>query len=99
MSLAREVVAELVPLADAGHIDLGVAAAQPVSLSGDPDALRTLLRNLIDNAVRYTPAGGRVDVTVEAAPGGTPHGSRRWSGYRARGALAGVRSLLSPRRH
>ena len=65
--LAREVVAELVPLADAGHIDLGVAAAQPVSIAGDPDALRTLLRNLIDNAVRYTPPGGRVDVTVEAA--------------------------------
>jgi two-component system, OmpR family, sensor kinase len=72
--LARAIVAELVPLADAGHIDLGVAAAQPASVAGDPDALRTLLRNLIDNAVRYTPSGGRVDVTVEAAaaaPGGT----------------------------
>jgi two-component system, OmpR family, sensor kinase len=66
--LAREVVAELVPLADAGHIDLGVVAAQPASVQGDADALRTLLRNLVDNAVRYSPAGGRVDVTVEAAP-------------------------------
>ena len=66
--LAREVVAELVPLADAGHIDLGVVAAQPLSVQGDADALRTLLRNLVDNAVRYTPAGGRVDVTVEAVP-------------------------------
>ena len=66
--LARQVVAELVPLADAGHIDLGVAAAQPVSVQGDADALRTLLRNLVDNAVRYTPSGGRVDVTVEATP-------------------------------
>jgi two-component system, OmpR family, sensor kinase len=65
--LAREVVAELVPLADAGHIDLGVAAAQPASVRGDPHALRSLLRNLIDNAVRYTPAGGRVDVSVEPA--------------------------------
>jgi two-component system OmpR family sensor kinase len=64
--LACEIVAELVPLADAGRIDLGVAAAQPLSIEADPDALRTLLRNLIDNAVRYTPAGGRVDVTVEA---------------------------------
>jgi two-component system OmpR family sensor kinase len=66
--LAREIVAELVPLADAGHIDLGIEAAQPASVAGDADALRTLLRNLIDNAVRYTPAGGRVDVTVEASP-------------------------------
>jgi two-component system OmpR family sensor kinase len=65
--LAREIVAELVPLADAGRIDLGIAAAQPATLAADPDALRTLLRNLIDNAVRYTPAGGRVDVTVEGS--------------------------------
>jgi two-component system OmpR family sensor kinase len=67
--LAREIVAELVPLADAGHIDLGVADAQPATIAGDPEALRTLLRNLVDNAVRYTPAGGRVDVTVESTVG------------------------------
>ena len=67
--LAREIVTELVPQADAGRIDLGVAAAQPATIAGDPDAVRTLLRNLVDNAVRYTPAGGRVDVTVESTPG------------------------------
>jgi two-component system OmpR family sensor kinase len=67
--LARAIVTELVPLADAGHIDLGVAAAQPATVAGDPDALRTLLRNLVDNAVRYTPAGARVDVTVESRAG------------------------------
>ena len=59
------------PLADAGHIDLGVAAAQPATITGDPDALQTLLRNLVDNAVRYTPAGGRVDVTVDDATAGS----------------------------
>jgi two-component system OmpR family sensor kinase len=68
--IAREIVAELVPLADAGHIDLGVAAAQPATITADADAVRTLLRNLIDNAVRYTSAGGRVDVTVESSAGG-----------------------------
>jgi two-component system, OmpR family, sensor kinase len=71
--LAREAVGELVPLADLRHIDLGITAAQPVSVSGDADALRTLLRNLIDNAVRYTGDGGRVDVSVVElpAPAGT----------------------------
>jgi two-component system OmpR family sensor kinase len=70
--LAREVVGELVPLADLRHIDLGVAAAQAAEVSADADALRTLLRNLIDNAVRYTAEYGRVDVSVEslAAPAG-----------------------------
>ena len=67
--LAREVIAELLPLADARHIDLGLSAAQPLSVSGDPEALRTLLRNLVDNAVRYSGEGGRVDVSVEEAAG------------------------------
>jgi two-component system OmpR family sensor kinase len=64
--LARACVAELVPLADARHIDLGLATATEVSVRGDPEGLRTLLRNLVDNAVRYTGAGGRVDVSVES---------------------------------
>src|SRR2546430_6487703 len=68
--LAREVVAELVPLADAGRVDLGVSSAQALSVRGDADDLRTLLRNLVDNAVRYTGAGGRVDVSVEEEEGG-----------------------------
>jgi two-component system, OmpR family, sensor kinase len=87
--LACESVAELVPLADAGRIDLGVAAAQPVSVEADPDALRTLLRNLIDNAVRYTPAGGRVDVTVEALP------AAHAAGATAGAAVAGARLSVS----
>ena len=74
--LAREIVAELVPHADVGRIDLGVSAAQPASVRGDPDALRTLLRNLVDNAVRYTPAGGRVDVSVVEAAEGDTTGAR-----------------------
>ncbi|HEV2441398.1 MAG TPA: ATP-binding protein [Steroidobacteraceae bacterium] len=63
--LAREVVAELVPLADARRIDLGMSESQPASVRGERDAVATLIRNLVDNAVRYTPAGGRVDVSVE----------------------------------
>jgi two-component system OmpR family sensor kinase len=63
--LARAVIAELLPLADARHIDLGLSAARPLTVSADPDALRTLLRNLVDNAVRYGGDGGRVDVSVE----------------------------------
>jgi two-component system OmpR family sensor kinase len=63
--IVREVVAELVPFADAKRIDLGISNSQSAIVLGDPEALRTLARNLVDNAVRYTPAGGRVDVSVE----------------------------------
>ncbi|MGB6485342.1 MAG: ATP-binding protein [Steroidobacteraceae bacterium] len=63
--LAREVVGELVPLADARRIDLGMSEAQSVFVCGEREAVATLIRNLVDNAVRYTPAAGRVDVSVE----------------------------------
>jgi len=72
--LAREVLAELVPLADARRIDLGLSHTQPVTVTGDREALRTLLRNLIDNAVRYTGESGRVDVSLEN--GGSPAAPR-----------------------
>jgi two-component system, OmpR family, sensor kinase len=74
--LAREVVAEMVPLADARKIDLGISASQPAYVLGDPEALRTLVRNLVDNAVRYAPVGGTVDLSVhDSDEPGSRHGA------------------------
>ncbi|HEV2042922.1 MAG TPA: ATP-binding protein [Casimicrobiaceae bacterium] len=70
-ALAREVIADLAPLAGARGIDLGLSSAATSVLSGDPDALRTLISNLVDNAIRYTPAGGRVDVALSDDAGRT----------------------------
>ncbi len=62
--LAREVIAERTPLALERRIDLGLAHADAGKVDGDAEALKALLGNLVDNAIRYTPAGGRVDVEV-----------------------------------
>jgi len=63
-ALAREVIGELALLAQVKGIDLGLNANSTPPLKGDPDALRSLVSNLVDNALRYTPIGGRVDVNV-----------------------------------
>jgi two-component system OmpR family sensor kinase len=49
-------------LAGVRHIDLSLDAAPYVPVRGDAEALRILVRNLVDNAVRYTPPGGSVQV-------------------------------------
>jgi two-component system OmpR family sensor kinase len=70
--VARGAIQALAPLAAAKSIDLGLVEPPPGSVaivSGDADALSTLVSNLIDNAVRYTPARGRVDVSALAEHG------------------------------
>ena len=63
--LANSVVDELRPLAAQKSIVLNVDAQAPAWILGQEDALRILLTNLIDNAIRYTAPSGRVDVSVQ----------------------------------
>jgi two-component system OmpR family sensor kinase len=68
-ALARRTVADLVGLAQAKGVDLGLCQAEQASVEGQPEALGILLRNLVDNAVKYTPGGGTVDISVRKAAG------------------------------
>jgi len=69
--LVLEATAEWVAHAYRKAIDLGFEGADaPVMVHGDATRLAELVNNLVDNAVRYTPEGGRV--TVRVLPGAHP---------------------------
>jgi two-component system OmpR family sensor kinase/two-component system sensor histidine kinase QseC len=65
-----EAMADTHSLAQARRIDLQLEANEAATVLGESASLRTLARNLIDNAVRYTPEGGKVRVAVKAGSGG-----------------------------
>lgn len=68
-SVVLECVAELAPLAEQNGIDLGARVDAPALTEGDAEEIRTLFASLLDNALRYTPAGGQVDVRLVARDG------------------------------
>jgi two-component system OmpR family sensor kinase len=65
--LARRTVGDLAAVAQNKGVDLGLHHADEASVEGQGDALTILMRNLVDNAIKYTPPGGTVDVSVVGA--------------------------------
>ncbi|MEI6415779.1 MAG: ATP-binding protein [Pseudomonadota bacterium] len=70
-ALARQAAADLVPMAIEKGVDIAMEeTGEPIAIEGDAALLLILLRNLVDNAVRYTPSGGRVRLMVAHKPEG-----------------------------
>jgi two-component system, OmpR family, sensor histidine kinase QseC len=65
--LVQECCAELGTGALAKHIEIELAAEAQPEVYGSSDMLRIMLRNLMDNAIRYTPEGGRLNVVLRLA--------------------------------
>ena len=62
--VAKEVVADLLPEATDRSIDLGFALVEPLMVRSEPVMLAAMIRNLLDNALRFTPRGGTVDIGI-----------------------------------
>jgi len=69
VSVALTVIEEIMPIAEAKRIDLGLSHEASVWVTAEKSTLQLLLRNAVDNALRYTPAGGEVTVRIASEQG------------------------------
>lgn len=67
--IVQNVIEDLYPLAEAKQIDLGVSRQEKLTVLDKGAGLSHLVRNAIDNAIRYTPDGGTVNVSLFSEAG------------------------------
>ena len=66
--LASDVVRRTTPLAQNAGVQLVLTGAAEATVEGDPDRLQQVLLIVVDNAIKHTPSGGRVEVRVRRTP-------------------------------
>lgn len=66
--LLRDIADQMAPIAEAKDVRLIVDAKVPTTIQAEPDKLRQVVLNLVDNAVRFSPAGKPVLITVRRDP-------------------------------
>jgi two-component system sensor histidine kinase QseC len=68
--LAEDVCAELGTAILDKNLDFDLQASTGCTITGQPEWLRVLMRNLVDNAIRYTPPGGKIVVSLSEVKNG-----------------------------
>ncbi len=66
-NIVRDVIHQLMPLAEAKniHVNSHITLTKQALVWGNPAALNILIRNLLDNAIRYTPQNGQVEILLK----------------------------------
>ncbi len=70
VAVIRQALADVLPHAQSRNIDIGLDGAASAWIPGQTEPLVLMVRNLLDNAVKYVPEGGRVDIHLDAGPHG-----------------------------
>ena len=65
--IVKSCIADFIPIAEKLGIDLGMIHHESAYIWANSDDLRTLFNNLLDNAIRYTPERGQIDVSVDVS--------------------------------
>lgn len=68
-TVALTVIEDIMPIAEAKSIDLGLDKQAEVTITADTAAMQLLLRNAVDNALRYSPEGSEVTVRIRSENG------------------------------
>ena len=92
--LVEEAAKEGEVLARPRQVRVRIQALEPLVASGDGPRLAQVLRNLVDNAVKYTPAGGQVSLALRAGPAARGQESEK---REESSGIPGARSLADPR--
>lgn len=66
-AISRQIARDMQPVAESRQLELNVTGPDELYVLADDQAVRTVLGNLVDNAMKYTPAGGRVRVSLTAS--------------------------------
>ena len=62
--IVKSCIADFIPFAERRHVDLGMLRDEQAKVNSNAEDLRILFNNLLDNAIRYIPENGKIDVSV-----------------------------------